>query len=358
MTSTQRLYIGTYTTQAGDDGIFACDFDPASGALATVGAVGGVMNPAFLALSADRRLLYAVSETGDFEGTPGGAVAAFAIDGATGLPRLLNAQPTHGAHPCHLTLTADGRYVVTANYSGGSITVFPIDLDGTLGAHTALVAHSGSGPNAQRQEKAHAHCAMRDPYSGDIFVADLGVDRIFRYQVNAQGALLAVGTPLETAPGAGPRHLTFSADGRALYVINELDSTIGVYVRPTPDAPFGTAPVQAVSTLPPDFSGESTCAELELSPDGRFLYGSNRGHDSLAIFAVDPASGQLSPAGHASTLGQTPRNFAITPDGGHVLAANQNSDSIVVFRRDAATGALTPTGQTLNIPRPVCVLFA
>lgn len=352
----QLVFIGTYTQSPGDDGIFVYTFDSTSGALSPLNKVGGVQNPSFLTLSADRRYLYSVCETGDASGQRGGDAAAFALSLDDGALTLLNTQPTFGMHPCYISLTPDGRYACVANYSSGNATLFPVATDGELLAHTALVQHAGHGPNADRQEGPHAHCAIPDPTTGDIYVCDLGIDRVMVYGADAEGKLIARGAALETAPGAGPRHVAFSPDAMRLYVVNELDSTVSVYERPAGSAAFNPQPVQTVPTLPPGYSGaaENTCADIHVHPSGRFLYASNRGHDSIAIFSID-SDGRLTPNGHVSTQGKTPRNFALDLTGRFLLAANQNSDNVVVFSIDPENGGLTPTGGSISVSKPVCI---
>lgn len=352
----QLVFIGTYTQNEGDDGIFLYTFDSASGALSPLNKASGVKNPSFLTVSADRRFLYSVSEISEYGGGEGGAAAAFALSPDTGALSLLNMQPTHGLHSCYVSLTPDGRYACVANYSSGNATLFPIGSDGGLLAHTALVQHAGHGPNADRQEGPHAHCAIPDPTTGDIYVCDLGIDRVMVYGVDGDGKLVARGTPLEAAPGAGPRHVAFSPNGTRLYVVNELDSTVSVYERPTGNSEFNPQSVQTVSTLPPDYAGaaDNTCADIHVHPSGRFLYASNRGHDSLALFSVD-SNGRLTAQGHVSTQGKTPRNFALDLTGAFLLAANQNSDNVVVYSIDPENGGLTPTGQSISLSKPVCI---
>lgn len=351
----QLVFIGTYTQNADENGIFVYTFDSASGALSPLNKVGGVQNPSFLTLSKDRRFLYSVSESGDSEGKGGGA-AAFALSAGDGALSLLNIQPTYGEHPCYISLTPDGRYACVANYSSGNATLFPIAADGTLLPHTGLVQHAGHGPNAERQEGPHAHCAIPDPLTGDIYVCDLGIDRVMVYGVDAEGKLIARDTTLETAPGAGPRHVAFAPGGTRLYVVNELDSTVSVYERAVGNAGFNPQAVQTVSTLPTDYPGaaDNTCADIHVHPSGDWLYASNRGHDSLALFSID-AAGRLTANGHVSTQGKTPRNFALDLTGRFLLAANQNSDNVVVYRIDPENGGLTPTGQSISLSKPVCI---
>jgi 6-phosphogluconolactonase len=348
-----RVYVGTYTSGA-SKGIYRLDLDPKTGALTPAGEPAETVSPSFLALHPSGRFLYAVNETGDARTDPPGGVSAFAIDGKTGALTFLNRQTSGGPAPCHLWVDSQGRYVLVANYWGGNVEVLPIEADGRLGAPAQLVQHEGRGPH-ERQDGPHAHSVKLDPGETLALVGDLGLDLLVAYRFDrAQGKL----TPYEAgsakmAPGAGPRHFTFDPRGRVVYVLNELNATITALRF---DAAARTlTELQTVPTLPAGFTGPNTTAEIVASPDGRFVYASNRGHDSIAIFAVDGASGKLTPAGHQSTLGKTPRNFAIDPTGRFLLAANQKSDSIVVFRIDARTGALTPVGKPVPVPTPVYI---
>ncbi len=350
------VYFGTYTGPK-SKGIYRSTFDPADGKLGAVELAGQLVNPSFLAVHPTRSLLYAAGEIGDFGGRKAGVVSAFAIQPGSGKLTLLNQQSSRGPGPCHVSIDRSGRFVLVANYSGGSVACLPIQSYGRLGTATSIVQHHGSGPNRQRQEGPHAHQILTDPEGNFIFVPDLGLDKIMIYRLDrAQGTLLPGDPPsAATAPGAGPRHLAFLPDSRFAYAIDELDSTVTVFRY---QAARGLLQlVQSVSTLPPDFLGRNNPAEVAVHPSGKFLYGSNRGHDSIAIFAVDAASGKLRPIGHEPTQGKTPRNFSIDPSGNYLLAANQDSDNVVVFRIDPATGLLHPTGQSLAVPSPVCIVW-
>jgi 6-phosphogluconolactonase len=351
------VYVGTYTGKGGARGIELLRLDPASGDLRPVGTAAEAANPSFLAIHPNRKYLYAVNEVGDFEGRKTGVVSAFEIDPATGALRALNRQASEGTGPCHVSVDPSGRCVLVANYGGGSVAALPIREDGSLGPAGSSVKHQGSGPNPRRQEGPHAHCIVADPAGRFAFAADLGLDKILVYRLDAAAAALAPHEPPSAAvdPGSGPRHFTFHPGGKWAYVINELASTVTAFRY---DAARGVLePFQTVSTLPADFNGTNYTAEVVVAPDGRTLYGSNRGHDSLAVFRIDASDGRLTPAGHVSTGGKTPRNFAIAPGGRWLLAANQNSDSIVVFGVDPETGGLTPAGKSVQVPKPVCVRF-
>lgn len=350
-------YIGTYTGPK-SQGIYAFRVDPRSGAASPLGCVAQAVHPSFLALHPSGKFLYAVSEVSRFADSQGGAVAAFAVDPATGALKLLNQQSSGGAGPCHLNVDKTGRHVLVANYSGGSVAVLPIRADGSLGEAAAVIRHSGSSAHPQRQRQPHAHSVNLSPDNRHALVADLGTDRVMVYRFAAdRGSLEPAAIPsVALPPGSGPRHLAFHPDGRRVFVINELLSTLTL-LDYDPDQGRLT-PVQTLSTLPENFSGENTTAEVVVHPGGRFVYGSNRGHDSIAVFAFDPAAGdQLKLVEHAATQGRTPRNFALDPAGQYLWAANQGSDTVVIFRVDSASGRLRPTGQVLSVGAPVCVRF-
>jgi len=349
------VYVGTYTAGTESKGIYRFVLDLASGKLTPAGEPAATPNPSFLAFHPSGRFLYAVSETSDFEGAKAGAVSAFAIDAKTGALSPLNQQSSKGSGPCHLSLDKDGKNVLVANYGGGSVAVLPVQADGRLKPSSTFLQHLGSSVNPRRQSGPHVHSVNIDPTNRFALVADLGLDKVFVYRFEAGPGELMPHDPqsFNTAPGAGPRHLAFRPGGAHAYVINEMASTVTALRW---DAANGELEeIQTLSTLPPGFVGDNSTAEVVVSPDGRFLYGSNRGHDSLAIFAIDPSSGRLTPVGHQPTLGKTPRNFAIDPSGQYLLAANQNSDTLVVFKVDRASGRLTPVGTPLSVPRPVCV---
>jgi 6-phosphogluconolactonase len=349
-------YVGTYTGKE-SKGIYRFDFDPARGQLSGRALAAEVTNPSFLAVHPNQRFLYAVGELGNFAGKKGGAVSAFAIDPKTGDLKLLNQQSSVGAGPCHLVVDKEGKAVLAANYSGGSVCVLPIAADGSLGEASAFMQHKGSSVNKQRQEAPHAHSVNLDPANRFAFVADLGLDRVLIYRFDAAKGTLQPNDPpaVAVAAGAGPRHFAFHPNGKFAYVINELDSTVTALAY---DADRGALkPLQTVSTLPEGGAKGNSTAEVVVHPSGKFVYGSNRGHNSIAVFTVDPATGKLTPAGHQGEGIKTPRNFVIDPTGQFLVVANQGSGSLVVFRIDPATGALTPTGSRVEVPAPVCVRF-
>lgn len=358
----QFVYVGTYTRTPPEprgrgEGIYVCRFDAASGTLSIVTLVAGAPNPSFLAVNRDGTTLYAVNETTELDGQPGGAVSAFTIDRRTGGLRFLNRQASGGSDPCHVRVDHGGRVVLVANYSSGSVAVLPIETGGRLAPASDVRQHRGSGLDPARQEGPHAHFITPDPANHYALTADLGLDQVLIDVLDAEHGTLTPHDPPSVAlpPGSGPRHLAFHPDGRIVYVINELGSTISTCAW---DADAGSLrALQTISTLPDGFRGESSCAEVRVAPSGRFVYGSNRGHDSIAIFTVDPAGGTLTAAGHVATQGRNPRNFTIDPSGAFLLAANQDSDTIVTFQVDTETGGLTAAGPVTTVPSPVCVMF-
>jgi len=353
------VYVGTYTGPK-SKGIYAYHFDASTGRVVPLGPVAESVNPSFLAVDPSRRFLYAVNEVADYQGRQGdktGGVTAFAIDPHTGALTFLNEVASGGPGPCHVSLDKTGKYVLVANYDGGSVAVFPRLADGRLGEASAFVQHTGHSVNPQRQEGPHAHCILTSPDNRFALAADLGLDQLLVYRFDAAHGTLAPNDPpfAKAEPGAGPRHFAFAPSGRFVYLINEIGSSVTAFSF---DERRGTlAKLETVSTLPKDFKGANDCAEIAVSRDGRFLYGSNRGHNSVAVFAIDPGKGTLTPVEHVATQGKTPRNFALDPTGKYLFAANQDSDSIVMFQIDPNTGRLTPTGQVLDAPSPVCVTF-
>jgi 6-phosphogluconolactonase len=348
-------YVGTYTDH-GSKGIYAFRFDSSTGKLTSLGLAAEAVEPSFLAIDPSGRFLYAANETANYNGQPTGAVSAFAIQPDTGKLSLLNQVSSRDEGPAHITLDRTGKYALVSNYALGSVAVFPVLKDGRLGEATSFVRHKGSSVNSQRQAGPHAHAAALSPDNRFAVVADLGLDQLLVYSFDAaKGTLGAQPQIVRASAGAGPRHLVFSSDGRFLYVINELQSTVAAYSY---DATTGALhELQTISTLPKSFSGNSTGAEIEIHPSGKFLFASNRGHDSIAVFAIDSHEGTLTPVETDSTSGKTPRSFAIDPTGSWLLAANQDSDNIVVFRVDQKTSQLRSTGETLQLQSPVCLTF-
>ena len=349
------VYVGTYTKAS--KGIYAWRLNTATGQLQPLGLAAETVNPTFLAVHPSRRFLYAVSEISSFQGQKSGAVSAFAIDPKSGKLSFLNQAPSRGAGPCHLTVDSRGRNLLVANYGSGSMAVLSISDDGRLREASDFVQHHGSSLDPKRQQGPHAHSVNLSPDNRFAIVADLGLDQVLVYRFNPAYSALGANEPpfAKVNPGAGPRHFAFHPSGKFAYVINELQSTVTAF---TWAADAGTlSEIQTISALPKDFAGESYCAEVQVHPGGRFLYGSNRGHDSIAVFAIDEAKGTLTPVEHVSTQGKWPRHFGIDPSGTLLLAANQNSDNITVFRIDAKTGRLQATGQSLEAGSPVCVKF-
>lgn len=350
------VYFGTYT-RGPSRGIYRARMHPVTGEVRSLALAAEMDQPSFLAIHPDGKRLYAIGESGRFGGKPGGPVAAFAIDPATGDLRPLGARSSRGAGPCHVSIDASGRVALVANYGGGSVASLPILEDGRLGEAVSFIQHRGSGPDPRRQRGPHAHSIQADPSGRYALAADLGLDRLLVYRLDAEGASLAPADPPAEAlaPGSGPRHFAFHPDGRHVYAIQELSSTVTLLGW---DAEGGRLERrQQVSTLPDGWKGENSTAEIRVHPSGRFVYGSNRGHDSIAIFRVDAASRELTRVGTESTRGRTPRNFGIDPGGRFLLAANQQSDTVVIFRIDGDDGRLYPTGQELRVPSPVCVRF-
>jgi 6-phosphogluconolactonase len=360
------LYVGTYSEpirfasgtvfEGRGQGVHILRVDATAGTLAEIGVAGGARNPSYLAFDPTRRFLYAVNELKEFEGAFGGAVTAFTIDDATGGLTLLNTVPTHGTDPCHLCVDRAGRHVLVANYSSGHVTVLPILPDGSLGAASQVVAHAGSSVDPVRQTGPHLHHVATDEDGTRVFATDLGLDRVFVYRLDVAAGKLTADDPPSSVlqPGAGPRQTVLHPNGRHAYVLNELGSSVTAHAR---GGAGSLVPGRTVSTLPDGFGGRNHCAELQIAPSGRFLYASNRGHDSIAVFSVSPDTGELLPLGHVGTGGKTPRNFDISPSGDLLAAANQDSGTVVLFRVDTATGMLTPTGGVSQVGTPVCVRF-
>ncbi|MEV6241960.1 lactonase family protein [Lentzea sp. NPDC051838] len=336
--ATKRVFFGAYTTWSGGaKGIGIGTYDTANGQLKTTGVISGVVNPSFVVESRDGRFLYAVNENTKGEVT--------ALNAAT--LKVINKQATGGADPCHLTLDPSGKFLITADYSSGSLSVFPVNPDGSLGARTQKVQHKGSGPDPERQEGPHAHQIVFDPSGRFAAAVDLGADAVFVYSFT--GGQLKLVSTAKFKPGAGPRHIAFHPGGRTAYVANELDSTIVVCAyadgKLTPGQVLKTAPATSVRNYP---------AEVLVSGDGKHVYLSNRGHDSIAHFTVT-ATG-LSLVGHTPTGGKYPRHAVLDPSGAFLFAANQNSNNVTSFAVDRATGKLTPSGTPLTTAIPVCVL--
>ena len=344
------VYFGTYT-DGDSEGIYLSRLDAASGRMGPVSLAAEVDSPNFLALHPTGRFLYAVSGIGE-DPPPVGSVYSFAIDPSTGALDHLNRQPSGGEGPCHLDVDGAGRYLLAANYLGGSVAALPIREDGSLGEPTDTRRHSGVGVHPERQDGPHPHSINLDPADRFAYVPDLGVDKVYVYELDDAGTLRPAEPPwVELQAGAGPRHLDFHPNGRYAYLINELDSTVSAFA-------LGAGrldSLQTVSTLPDDFDGTNYTADIHVAGSGRFLYGSNRGHDSIAIFAVDEDTGELTYLDREPTRGQFPRNFTIDPSGSLMLVANQDSGTVLTFRVDRQDGTLEHTGDVAEVPYPVCV---
>ena len=349
-------YVGTYTTGE-SKGIYAYRYDAAKHQMTELGLAAETSNPSFVAADASGHFLYAVNEGDKYEGKASGGVSAFSIDSKTGKLTFLNEVASLGADPCYISLDQTGKFVLVANYTGGSIAVFPILKDGRLGASSAFVQHKGSGPNHERQEGPHAHWIEVTPDNQFALVSDLGLDEVLAYRFDARKGSLTPNEPAFTKvePGAGPRHLAFHPNGKFAYVIDEMKGAVSTLSF---DAKRGTlTPIQTISTLPAGFTAENTTAEIEVHPNGKFVFASNRGHDSIVVYAVDQKKGTLSLVEDVPTQGKEPRNFQIDPTGTRLMVANQNSGNIVVFQIDPKTGHLTASGEVLKVPSPVCVKF-
>ena len=344
-------YIGTYTRPP-SQGIYAWRFEVASGKLTPLGLAAETSNPSFLAVHPNQRFLYAANEDRT------GAISAFAIDPANGRLKLLNQVPSRGSGPCHVAVDPGGKWLFAANYSSGSVAVFPVREDGALGEATGFVQHAGSSVNAQRQSGPHAHSANVSPDGRWLLVADLGLDQILSYRVDAVKGALSPGEPPFTkiAPGSGPRHMAFGRDGRFAYAINEILSTVTVFRYHS--ARGSLEELQTAQVTPEGYTGTKSSAEIAVDPGGKFLYASNRGDSTIAVFRIDADKGTLTPVERVSTQGKTPRSFAIDPTGAFLFAANQDSGNVVLFKIDAVTGRLTPAGNVLELASPVCVVFA
>ena len=352
------VYIGTYTG-AKSKGIYMSRLDVASGALGPPELAAETSSPSFLAVHPRGGFLYSVNEVNASGGKPGGGVSAYAIDRTTGKLTALNQESSGGPGPAHLIVDKSGADVLVANYGGGSVAALPIEADGRLKPPSAFIQHTGSSVNPNRQDKPHAHSINVSPDNRFAYVADLGLDKVLIYRFDAKRGSLTPSEPpfAAVAPGAGPRHFAFHPKGRFAYVINEIDLTVTAFSHNAKSGALTT--VQSVSTLPDGVTKVPaySTAEVQVHPSGRFLYGSNRGHDSITVFAIDGKSGKLTYVQNEPTQGSTPRGFGIDPSGTYLLAGNQRSDSVVVFRIDQQTGRLTPTGHKIEVGSPVCVKF-
>jgi 6-phosphogluconolactonase len=326
-----------------------------SGELSFVWEAKGILNPSYLEIHPEQRFLYAVNEVQIFRGQGGGGVSAFSIDPASGDVNLLNAYSSKGKDPCYISIEQTGRFALVANYSSGSVAMLPIQADGRLGPATDVVQHTGSSVHPERQTSPHAHCILPDPQNRFAIAADLGLDKLLVYEMDLELGKLKKRNEVNVRAGAGPRHLTFHPNGQYAYLINELNSTLTVYRYYSATGLFEE--LQTIPALPEDFTGENLCADVHISPNGNYLYASNRGHDSIVCFFIDQTTGQLIYRSHTAAGGREPRNFAIDPTGTFLLVANQNSHTIVTFRIDSESGELSKTEHEATVSMPVCVKF-
>ena len=355
-----KMYVGTYTRgrNVTSKGIYAYRFQPSTGQLTALGLAAETASPSFLAIHPNHKFLYAINEINSFQGQRAGSVSAFSIDASTAKLTPLNQVSSRGPGPAHVAVDKTGKTVVAANYSGGSLAAFPVGQDGSLGEATSFFQAEGKGVDPARQEGPHAHEAVVSPDNRFVLVPDLGRDKVLIFRLDADKAVLTPGDPAEvniSPAGSGPRHLAFHPNGRFAYLLNEMGSSLMAFVYDSKTG--GLRQFQTISALPKDFTGKSNAAEVEVHPNGKFLYASNRGHDSIAVFAIDGRSGKLSPVEYVPTQGGMPRNFAIDPSGAYLLVADQSANIIVVFRIDQQTGKLTPTGQKLDVSAPSCIVF-
>jgi 6-phosphogluconolactonase len=353
------VFVGTYTGGA-SKGIYAYEFSAKGGTLKPLGLAAETPSPSFLTFHPSKKFLYAVNEIGNYEGKKAGSITAFKIEVADGLPSgklaKLNEVSSGGAHPCHLTVDKSGGFVLAANYSGGNLVSVSLGEDGRLGKQIELIQHTGSSVNKQRQGEPHAHSINVDPNNLFALAADLGIDKVMVYRFDSRsGTLKPNDPPFAAAPaGGGPRHLAFHPDANSLFVNNELLSSITSFNYAQKTGVLKQN--QTISTLPEGWKGNNSTAEIQVHPSGKFVYCSNRGHDSIAVFSLDD-QGKLKLVENESTRGKTPRNFGIDPTGNWLIAANQDSDSLQVFRIIGATGELEPLGPVVQVPKPVCVKF-
>jgi 6-phosphogluconolactonase len=352
------FFVGTYTEEGSQSkGIYAYRYDANTAEITPLGLAAETTNPSWVALHPNGRFLYAVNEVSKYKGPNSGGVSAFSIDRTTGKLTFLNEVASRGADPCYVTVDHTGKYVLVANYTGGSVAVFPVGDDGHLGEASAFVQHTGHGTNPERQEGPHAHSIDLSPDNHFAMVDDLGLDELLVYKFDSAKGSLAPNDPsfAKVDAGAGPRHFALHPSGKFAYVIAEMGHTVTVFSN---DAANGRLQLlRTVTTLPKDFKGRNDDAEIHVHPSGKFLYASNRGEDTIAIYAIDGSKGTLTQVGSVSTGGKEPRSFEIDPTGTLLFAENQKSDNIVIFRIDQKTGGLRPTGKVLDVGSPVCVKF-
>ena len=358
--SSYFVYVGTYTAGK-SKGIYGYRFDPKTGQLTATGLAAEMVNPSFLITDPQHRFLYAVTEMGQERGAnsykTNGSISSYSIDPKTGALTFLNKVDSGGGGPCHLVVDKTGKMLFVANYGSGNVASFAIKADGSIGERTGFDQHTGSSVNPARQKGPHAHAVVLSPDNRFLFVPDLGTDQIKIYRVDAANSTFTPNDPpfASVKPGLGPRHFTFGRGARFAYVVCEMGSSVAVFAYDS--AKGSLTPVRTVSTLPADFTGEDNSAEIQVDRSGRFLYASNRGQDSITVFAIDPVKGTLTTIQVVPTKGNIPRNFVIDPTGKHLIVANQKSDQMVVFAVNQKNGQLTPTGQVVDVTAPVSILF-
>lgn len=350
-TSKQKFYVGTFTSE-GAKGIYLCEFDSGEGIIELKQTFIGVDNPNFLKVSSDKKYLYAVNRAPKEIESAGGYVSAFEI-GKNGTLTFLNKQLSHGADPCHVDVSPDGKFVAVANYGGGSTALYPVKDNGSLLPASSVIVNEGSGINKSRQTKPYAHSIRFSPFENKIFSADLGTDQLNIFELEGNKLVQNGQKFVKLQSGAGPRHFDFHSGGDFIYVISELNSTITTIKR----VGDNWEEVQAISTLPADFKEPSYCADIHISADEKYLYGSNRGHNSIAVFENNADTQKLKYLGFVPVEGDWPRNFSLSPDGNYMLVANQKSGNIAVFKINRTTGMPEFTGKEIKIPAPVCIEF-
>jgi 6-phosphogluconolactonase len=366
MTLPNLVFVGTYTEpirfgtgqilEGKGEGIYSFRFDPKTGQLTPHGLTTNVRNPSYLCFDSKDQYLYCVNELKEFQGEASGSVSAFRVDQETGSLTYLNSRSTHGTDPCHIVLDRTGKFVAVANFMSGSVCLLPILADGSVGESSCFIQHCGSSVHPQRQTGPHAHGVEFDAAGKFVFVPDLGIDKVMIYRFDSRHGTLTPGDfrSITTVPGAGPRQLVMHPSNSYSYLINELNSTMTAFGYDARKGVF--TELQTVSTLPQEYSEHSFCAEVQITPDGRFLYGSNRGHDSIVIYSI-ANNGLLRHVGHESTRGCIPRNFEIDRSGSFLVAANQDTGNLVMFRINKLTGNLTAIGESATVPTPICVRF-
>ena len=355
------VYVGTYTdTPAKSKGIYLFWFQTEANEVSTLmplGVAAETPSPSFLTLDTKRRLLFCANESETFEGKPGGGVRPFSIDPASGKLKLISQRSSMGAGPCQLVLDQTGKYVLVANYNSGNVAVLPVGMDGTLGEATSVIQDSGKGPNTSRQEGPHAHCVTMSPDNKFAYVCDLGIDKVMVFKFDAAHGKLSENNPpyVQTKPGAGPRHLVFHPSKKFAYLINEIDSTITAFAYDAKTG--GLKELQTLSSLPGHYEGPNKAAEIAITPSGKFLFASNRGNETVVLFAIDAGKGTLTLVEQQNTGGKTPRHFGIQPSGKHLAICNQDSDTVLVCGIDATSGRLKPSGVFTPVPSPACAVF-